>query len=132
MKEERFYYTARHLLVALQNLDEDFLDLPLILAHGKGLQKPNLVQGFVPAPTAVNRKAVESKRPSLLMLGELTDALSVKAKPGKAKNGKNARAASAEETKAKTPPKSAKVKNGKRHKKPRAKSSSAEQRASKP
>ena len=67
------YYTARHLLHALQTLDERFLDLPLVLVHGKELQKPNLVQGLLPAPTPVNRTAVEAKAPSLLTLGELVD-----------------------------------------------------------
>lgn len=67
------YYTARHLLHALQALDERFLDLPLVLVHGKELQKPNLVQGLLPAPTPVNRAAVEAKAPSLLTLGELVD-----------------------------------------------------------
>ena len=67
------YYTARHLLHALQALDEQFLDLPLVLVHGKGLQKPNLVQGLLPAPTPINRAAVEAKPPSLLTLGALVD-----------------------------------------------------------
>jgi hypothetical protein len=74
MKEQRIYYTARHLLNALQQLDEELLDLPLILAHGKDLQKPNLIQGFVPAPVSVNRDAVEAKKPSLLMLAEVVEA----------------------------------------------------------
>jgi hypothetical protein len=67
------YYTARHLLNALQRLDEQFLDLPLVLIHGKELHKPNLVQGLIPAPTPVSRRAVETKPPSLLTLGELVD-----------------------------------------------------------
>jgi hypothetical protein len=72
------YYTARHLLQALQALDERFLDLPLVLIHGKELQKPNLVQGLLPAPTPVNRAAVETKPPSLLTLGVLVDNASVR------------------------------------------------------
>jgi hypothetical protein len=72
-KEPDHYYTARHLLTALQQLDDDLLDYPLVLVHGKKLQKPILIQGCVPAPTAVDQRAVESKPPSLLMLGELTD-----------------------------------------------------------
>jgi hypothetical protein len=42
-KEEPVYYTARHLLQALSNLDENLLDLPLVLVHGKELNMPNLV-----------------------------------------------------------------------------------------
>jgi hypothetical protein len=71
--DEVKYYTARHLLHALQALDDRFLDLPLVLVHGKELHKPNLVQGLLPAPTPVNRAAVEAKAPSLLTLGELFD-----------------------------------------------------------
>ncbi len=82
-KKKRIYYTARHLLNALQQLDEEFLDLPLILAHGKDLHKPNLVQGFVPAPVAVDRVVVEAKKPSLLMLAELADAIEVESDSGK-------------------------------------------------
>src|SRR5947209_19575323 len=85
MKKERLYYTARHLLTALQQLDEEFLDLPLVLVHGKDLNKPNLVLGFVPAPAAVDREAVEAKKPSLLMLAEFTDLIKAKAN-GKAKS----------------------------------------------
>jgi hypothetical protein len=72
---ERQYYTARHLLEALQGLDPQYLDLPLVLIHGRELQKPNLVQGLIPAPTPVSRVAVEAKPPSLLTLGELIDGL---------------------------------------------------------
>jgi len=71
--DEVQYYTARHLLQALQSLDDQFLDLPLVLVHGKGLHKPNLVQGLIPAPTPVSRTAVEAKPPSLLTLGALID-----------------------------------------------------------
>lgn len=69
---EEAYYTARHLLEALRNLDDEFLDMPLVLIHGKSLQKPNLVQGLIPAPTPVRRSAVDSKKTSLLTLGLLT------------------------------------------------------------
>lgn len=69
--EARIYYTARHLLEALNNLDDALLDMPLVLVHGKELQKPNLVQGFLPAPLPVQRDAVEAKAPSLLALGGL-------------------------------------------------------------
>jgi hypothetical protein len=71
--ELQVYYTARHLLEALRHLDESLLDLPLVLVHGKGLQKPNLVQGLVPAPTPILRSTVDAKQPSLLTLGELID-----------------------------------------------------------
>lgn len=66
------YYTARHLLEALRNLDDEYLDMPLVLIHGKSLQKPNLVQGLIPAPTPVRHSAVDSKKTSLLTLGLLT------------------------------------------------------------
>jgi len=69
---EEEYYTARHLLEALRNLDDQYLDMPLVLIHGKSLQKPNLVQGLLPAPTPVRRSAVDSKKTSLLTLGLLT------------------------------------------------------------
>lgn len=69
---EEQYYTARHLLEALRNLDDRYLDMPLVLIHGKSLQKPNLVQGLIPAPTPVRRSAVDSKKTSLLTLGLLT------------------------------------------------------------
>ena len=68
---EEMYYTARHLLQALQNLDEGLLDYPLLLIHGKELQKPNLIHGFVPAPTPVKLEALEAKKPSLLTLAQL-------------------------------------------------------------
>ena len=68
--EEEVYYTARHLLEALQKLDDHLLDCPLLLIHGKGLHKPNLVHGFVPAPTPVDLEVVEAKKPSLLTLAE--------------------------------------------------------------
>jgi hypothetical protein len=70
-KEEPVYYTARHLLEALQNLEESLLDLPLVLIHGKELTKPNLVSGILPAPIPVNRKAVEEKKPSVLAFAQL-------------------------------------------------------------
>lgn len=71
LQEEQIYYTARHLLQALKGLDEAQLDLPIVLVHGRELQKPNLVHGFLPAPTPVSREAVEAKNPSLLTLGAL-------------------------------------------------------------
>jgi hypothetical protein len=49
-KKEPVYYTARHLLQALNNLDDSLLDLPLVLVHGKRLTKPNLVSGIIPSP----------------------------------------------------------------------------------
>jgi hypothetical protein len=61
------------LLTALRQLDDDLLDYPLVLVHGKKLQKPILIQGWVPVPASVDQRAVESKPPSLLMLGDLTD-----------------------------------------------------------
>jgi hypothetical protein len=70
-KEEPVYYTARHLLRALTDLDESFLDLPLILVHGKELTKPNLVAGIIPFPVAVDRAVVEEKKPSFLALADL-------------------------------------------------------------
>lgn len=54
-EEEPVYYTARHLLQALAGLEERLLDLPLVLVHGKELNKPNLVSGVIPAPIPVNR-----------------------------------------------------------------------------
>jgi hypothetical protein len=65
-KEEPVYYTARHLLEALQNLEESLLDLPLVLIHGKDLTKPNLVAGIIPSPIPVDRTTVQEKNPSLL------------------------------------------------------------------
>ena len=74
-EEERKYYTARHLLLALQNLDDNLLDRPLILVHGKQLQKPNLVGGWIPMNIPIDRSVVEAKPPALLTLGELVDRL---------------------------------------------------------
>jgi hypothetical protein len=70
-KKEPVYYTARHLLQALSNLDENFLDLPLVLVHGKELNKPNLVSGIIPSPVTVDRTVVAEKKPSLLALADL-------------------------------------------------------------
>ena len=70
-KEAPAYYTARHLLQALKNLDESLLDLPLVLVHGKELNKPNLVSGIIPSPIPVDRRVVEEKKPSLLGLADL-------------------------------------------------------------
>jgi hypothetical protein len=70
-KEEPVYYTARHLLEALSNLDKNLLDLPLVLVHGKELTKPNLVSGLIPAPVPVDRAIVEEKKPALLALASL-------------------------------------------------------------
>jgi hypothetical protein len=70
-KEEKVYYTARHLLQALNALEDDLLDLPLVLVHGKELHKPNLVNGIIPAPIAVERAVVKEKKPSLLALAKL-------------------------------------------------------------
>jgi hypothetical protein len=70
-KEEPVYYTARHLLQALNALENDLLDLPLVLVHGKELHKPNLVNGIIPAPIAVERAVVNEKKPSLLALARL-------------------------------------------------------------
>ncbi len=70
-KEERVYYTARHLLQALNNLEDSLLDLPLVLVHGKDLTKPNLVSGIIPSPIPVDRTVVEDKKPSLLALADL-------------------------------------------------------------
>jgi len=69
--EEPVYYTARHLLQALRELDEGLLDLPLVLIHGKDLTKPNLVYGILPAPIPVERTVVDQKKPSLLALADL-------------------------------------------------------------
>jgi hypothetical protein len=65
------YYTARHLLLALNNLEDHLLDLPLVLIHGKDLTKPNLVHGIIPAPIPMDRNIVIAKKPSLLALAEL-------------------------------------------------------------
>ena len=70
-KEEPVYYTARHLLQALSSLDDGLLDLPLMLVHGKELNKPNLVRGIIPSPVPVERRVVEEKKPSLLALADL-------------------------------------------------------------
>ena len=70
-KEAPVYYTARHLLQALNNLESRFLDLPLVLVHGKELTKPNLVAGIIPVPIAVERIVVENKQPSLLALADV-------------------------------------------------------------
>jgi hypothetical protein len=70
-QEEPVYYTARHLLQALGSLDESLLDLPLVLVHGKELNKPNLVSGIIPTPIPVDRTVVEEKKPSLLALADL-------------------------------------------------------------
>ncbi|QDU93901.1 hypothetical protein [Lignipirellula cremea] len=69
------YFTARLLLEALEKMDESMLDLPLLMIHGKNLHKPNLVAGWVPAPTPVLRTAVESKNASLLTIAALVDKL---------------------------------------------------------
>jgi hypothetical protein len=70
-KAQPVYYTARHLLEALSDLDEGVLDLPLMLVHGKELTKPNLVSGILPAPIPVARTLVEEKKPSLLAFADL-------------------------------------------------------------
>jgi hypothetical protein len=69
--EEPVYYTARHLLQALSQLDDRLLDLPLVLIHGKDLTKPNLVSGIIPSPIPVDRFVVVQKKPSLLAFAEL-------------------------------------------------------------
>jgi hypothetical protein len=70
---EQIFFTARHLLDALRHLDPNLLDSPLVLVHGKELTKPNLIAGFLPALTPVDRQVVESKKPALLTLAHLTD-----------------------------------------------------------
>jgi hypothetical protein len=70
-KDDHIYYTARHLLQALNALEDKFLDLPLVLVHGKELNKPNLVNGIIPAPIPVDRMVVKEKKPSLLGLADL-------------------------------------------------------------
>jgi hypothetical protein len=70
IEEEPVYYTARHLLQALNNLEDKLLDLPLVLIHGKDLTKPNLVSGIIPAPIPVDQTLVEGKKPSLLALAD--------------------------------------------------------------
>jgi len=71
--EEPIYYTARHFLQALKKLDKSLLDLPLVLVHGKELNKPNLVSGIIPSPIPVDRMVVEEKKPSLLALADLRE-----------------------------------------------------------
>ena len=63
--EEPAHYTARHLREALNNLEDNLLDHPLVLIHGKDLTKPNLVSGIIPAPIPVDQALVEGKKPSL-------------------------------------------------------------------
>jgi hypothetical protein len=70
-KEEPVYYTARHLLQALSHLDERLLDLPLMLVHGKELNKPNLVSGIIPSPVPRGPSSGRGKEPSLLALADL-------------------------------------------------------------
>jgi hypothetical protein len=70
-QEEPVYYTARHLLQALNLLEDSLLDLPVVLVHGKDLTKPNLVTGIIPSPIPVDRTVVEEKKPSLLALADL-------------------------------------------------------------
>jgi hypothetical protein len=70
-QEEQVYYTARHLLQALQRLDERLLEYPLVLVHGKELTKPNLVHGLIPSPVPIYQAVVEPKKPSLLVLADL-------------------------------------------------------------
>ena len=70
-EEDPVYYTARHLLEALSQLDDGLLDLPLVLIHGKDLTKPNLVSGIIPSPIPVDRVLVVQKKPSLLAFAEL-------------------------------------------------------------
>ena len=70
-EEEPVHYTARHLLQALNNLEDNLLDRPLVLIHGKDLTKPNLVSGIIPAPIPVDQTLVEGKKPSLLALADL-------------------------------------------------------------
>jgi hypothetical protein len=79
--ESNRYYTTRHLLEALQQMDDRLLDYPLVLVHGKRLQKPILIQGLLPVPTPVDQRTVESKPASLLTLGELTDLNSTEVPP---------------------------------------------------
>jgi hypothetical protein len=68
---EPVYYTARHLLQALNNLEDGLLDRPLVLIHGKDLTKPNLVSGILPAPIPVDQTLVDAKKPSLLAFADL-------------------------------------------------------------
>jgi hypothetical protein len=71
-KDEPQYFTARHLLQMLQGLDAALLDMPVIFIHGKDLDKPNLVAGFLPSAVPVDKEHVEEKKPSFLSLGHLT------------------------------------------------------------
>lgn len=71
MNDEHLYYTARDLLQALRNMDDQLLDLPLMLLHGKELTKANLVSGLIPCPITVGRQAVDEKKPSLLTFAAL-------------------------------------------------------------
>ena len=70
-EEEPVHYTARHLLQALNKLEDNLLDRPLVLIHGKDLTKPNLVSGIIPAPIVVDQTLVEGKKPSLMALADL-------------------------------------------------------------
>ncbi len=70
-EEEPLYFTARHLLDMLANLDHGLLDRPLVLIHGKALTKPRLIQGFIPSLVEVDLTAVEDKSDSLLAVAEL-------------------------------------------------------------
>jgi len=70
--DETQYFTARHLLQLLQGLSESLLDMPLIFIHGKELDKPNLIAGFLPSAMPVDKEYVEDKKPSFLSLGHLT------------------------------------------------------------
>jgi hypothetical protein len=79
--EEPVYYTGRHLLQALNNLEDSLLDRPLVLVHGKDLTKPNLVSGIIPAPIPVDQTLVEAKKPSLLALADLIRNTDAKGKP---------------------------------------------------
>ena len=66
------YFTARHLLQMLQALEPSYLDMPVIFIHGKDLDKPNLIAGFLPSAVPVDKDHVEEKKPSFLSLGHLT------------------------------------------------------------
>ncbi len=71
-KSEPVYYTARHLLQVLNNLDDALLDVPLMLLHGKRLTKPNLVNGIIPSPIPVDQEVVEGKQPALLVFADFS------------------------------------------------------------
>jgi hypothetical protein len=79
--EEPVYYSARNLLQALNNLDDNLLDRPLVLIHGKDLTKPNLVCGIIPAPIPVDQTLVEAKKPSLLALADFVKSTDPLEKP---------------------------------------------------